>query len=309
MNMSRHCIQDRSSQWSTGISHRKIHTISPGSFLGEGLPVPVVRFGGFPRSGVYHVNVEITDACGVTHTGDRALRVERHTVNHVALIPYRAGAETYSLSCDPTRVTVSGATLTSGPYVSRSRRSGSSSASLDCVSIRWIDTRVAPGNCESGITACGGRVEPEVLRRGRAFHRRVQAAWAGELAGAPVQPEHRTLLCSGARTRHGRLDLFVSQVEDFVTVIEIKSTDWDVVRDANRRKLLAAHCRQVLQYVDAYLRDVNVCAALLYPYPPSTPGLRERIEEYVERQGLPVIWYESRPDRLDDSPGGEVMRS
>src|SRR5258706_13698354 len=108
-------------------------------------------------------------------------------------------------------------------------------------------------------------VEPEILRRGKKFHRRVQSDWAGEVEGSSVRLEHTITFRLGAaltkRGRRGRLDIFIDQMDDFVTVVEIKSTDWDQVASRNHQKLLAAHRRQVEHYVDKYLDDdhVSVC--------------------------------------------------
>lgn len=141
-------------------------------------------------------------------------------------------------------------------------------------------------------------MEPDVLRRGKEFHRRVQAEWAGEIEGAPVRSEHGIIFDSLSETvkhqRRGRLDIFISQFEDFVCVIEIKSTNWDRIQISNRQKLLAAHCRQVLRYVDKYLDDdhVNVCAGIIYPHPPRTSEIKLQVEQYMNNQGLQVAWFD-----------------
>lgn len=141
-------------------------------------------------------------------------------------------------------------------------------------------------------------MEPEILRKGKAFHQRVQAAWAGEIEGAAVRLEHGIKLgpISGVlrRLRRGRLDIFIDQVDDFVTVVEIKSTDWDYVVAENRQRLLAAHRRQVLAYVDKYLDTdrVSVCAGVIYPRAPRSPGLKLRVEDYLNEHGLQVVWYD-----------------
>lgn len=142
------------------------------------------------------------------------------------------------------------------------------------------------------------RVEPEALRRGKQFHRLVQTAWAGEIDGAPVRSEHSIFLRPlSARTTHqrrGRLDIFVGQLDDFVSVIEIKSTDWDRIASRNLQKLLAAHRRQVLRYVDKYLDDdhVNVCAGIVYPKAPTSVGLQSTVEQYLNDHGLQVAWFD-----------------
>jgi hypothetical protein len=147
-------------------------------------------------------------------------------------------------------------------------------------------------------------VEPEILRRGNQFHREVQAAWAGEIAGAPIHAEHGLFLHHGSHPtvhqRRGRIDLFIDQLDDFVSIIEIKSTDWDTISAKNRRKLLGAHCRQVLRYVDEYLTHdrENVCAAILYPHAPANNDIQTAVEDYLNDQGLQVAWYHegSTPD-------------
>jgi len=141
-------------------------------------------------------------------------------------------------------------------------------------------------------------MEPDTLRRGKEFHRRVQTDWAGEVEGATVRLEKTILLGSLSdtvkRQRRGRLDIFIDELDDFVSVVEIKSTDWDRVLGRNRQKLLAAHRRQVMLYVDKYLDhdQVCVCAGIIYPHSPSTAGLKEAVEQYMNEHGLQVVWYD-----------------
>jgi hypothetical protein len=141
-------------------------------------------------------------------------------------------------------------------------------------------------------------VEPDLLRRGKEFHRRVQADWAGEIESATVCSEHRIALGPLVKTvkhqRHGRIDIFIDLVDDFVSVVEIKSTDWDRIRVHNRQKVLATHRRQVLMYVDKYLDhdQVNVCAGVIYPRFPDTAGLNAQVEQYLNDHALQVVWYD-----------------
>lgn len=84
-------------------------------------------------------------------------------------------------------------------------------------------------------------------------------------------------------SKRGRLDIFVDELGEFVSVIEIKSTDWDKIKPNNVRKLLASHRRQIWNYISKYLDDekINVCPGIIYPNVPSTNKLREDIEEYL----------------------------
>ena len=141
-------------------------------------------------------------------------------------------------------------------------------------------------------------MEPEQLRRGKDFHRLVQADWSGTVADGNVRPEHNIRMSSlprrGTRIRRGRIDIFIDQISDFVTVVEIKATDWDAVKTENRRKLLGAHRRQVWRYIEKYLDDdgISVCAGIIYPRSPRSPGLKEEVETYLNDYALQVVWYE-----------------
>jgi hypothetical protein len=141
----------------------------------------------------------------------------------------------------------------------------------------------------------GDRREPEILRRGKAFHRRVQSDWERTAKDGVVRSEHTiTLGPDAVRVEKGRLDLFVEELGDFVSVVEIKSTDWDRVKPANRRRLAASHRRQIWRYIETFIgrEHVDVCAGVIYPSPPRTPGLRREIEELLNDYGLQVVWYD-----------------
>ncbi|MEW6668438.1 MAG: hypothetical protein AB1512_24765 [Thermodesulfobacteriota bacterium] len=138
--------------------------------------------------------------------------------------------------------------------------------------------------------------EPPLLRQGKEFHRKVQDDWESTAKDGKICPEHTIALVPqrSIRKRLGRLDIFVDDVGDFVSVIEIKSTDWDAVKPKNRRRLLGSHKRQVWRYIERYLDvdKVDVCPGIIYKSPPSTPGLRKEIEEYLNEWGVQVVWYE-----------------
>ena len=141
-------------------------------------------------------------------------------------------------------------------------------------------------------------MEPEILRRGKAFHKRVQEDWKETAKGGKINIEHSIPLSilrkKTNRARSGRLDIFVDEMGDFISVVEIKSTDWDKVKVRNRKKLLGSHRRQVWKYIEEYLDviKVDVCPGIIYPTAPDTPGLKEMVEEYLNDYGLQVVWYD-----------------
>ena len=146
--------------------------------------------------------------------------------------------------------------------------------------------------------SCSARTpEPEILRRGKAFHRRVQRDWEDLATDGVVDSEHTIEISRDTqRVRSGRLHLFVDDLGDFVSVVEIKSTDWDRVKPENRRRLVASHRRQIWRYIETFLdrERVDVCAGVIYPRAPRTPGLRREIEELLNDYGLQVVWYDGQ---------------
>lgn len=96
-------------------------------------------------------------------------------------------------------------------------------------------------------------MELRILSKGKKFHRRVQTQWAGKIAGAPVLAEHCISYAGKERAGRGRLDILVSRIEDFVLVIEIKSTDWDAIAMTD-----AVHC-----FASIAGRCCNMCTSIL----------------------------------------------
>lgn len=148
------------------------------------------------------------------------------------------------------------------------------------------------------VAAEGRAGEPPQLLRGKAFHRRVQEDWTRTGEGQGTRVEWLISLglapSGGKRIRKGRIDIFLDQMEDFVSIVELKATDWDLVKVANRRKLLSSHVRQVMKYVDKYLdqEKVNVCAGIIYPRPPASAELRAEVEQFLNDNALQVVWFD-----------------
>lgn len=140
--------------------------------------------------------------------------------------------------------------------------------------------------------------EPEILRLGKVFHNRVQGDWKREATGGRVKPEETLPLivrAGSVRQRFGRMDLFVDESGDYVSIVEIKSTDWDRINPKNRRRLMGAHRRQVWRYIEKFVDQdkIDVCAGIIYPKCPNSPGLQEKVEAYHNDYALQVVWYDS----------------
>ena len=143
-------------------------------------------------------------------------------------------------------------------------------------------------------------MEPEILLRGKAFHTRVQKDWQKTAKGGKINKEHSIPLSilrkKIKRQNTGRIDIFVNELGDFISIVEIKSTDWDKVKEKNRKKLLGSHRRQVWRYIEEYvdIKRMDVCPGIIYPKSPVTNGLKDMIEEYLNDYGLQVVWYDDK---------------
>jgi hypothetical protein len=110
--------------------------------------------------------------------------------------------------------------------------------------------------------------------------------------------------------------LWVNEEDDYVVIIEVKNTDWDKVeKRGNVERYLRRHIAQVWSYLAGDLSykatddekmslissEMDRSAAILYPKAPSTPGLRERIEEQLETHAIQPIWFDEPPAIGDTS--------
>ena len=138
--------------------------------------------------------------------------------------------------------------------------------------------------------------EPKQLRRGKIFQREVQDGWAKTAEGRiNIECTIPLLRPTGGRRQHrrGRMDILVDDIGDQVAVVEIKATNWDRILPRNITKNLGSHRRQIYKYIEKYLdgEGKTVCPSLIYPTEPETPGLKERIEQYLNDYGIAVAWY------------------
>lgn len=138
--------------------------------------------------------------------------------------------------------------------------------------------------------------EPRQLTRGKRFQRIVQDDFLANSRDGKVVAEERVSLAhlTNPRHLHGRMDIFIGELGDFVTILEIKATDWDRIKRRNIRRNLWRHQRQLFTYIDKFLKvdDVSVCHGIIYPRPPKTPGLRDLIETLLDEEyGVPAYWY------------------
>ncbi len=134
--------------------------------------------------------------------------------------------------------------------------------------------------------------EPEQLRRGKAFHNRVQDDWLATAEGSPRI--ERSVTKPGGR--RGRVDVYVDAGDDLVALVEIKNSDWDQMSPVAVRRNVRRQIRQLWCYIDSQIKALggdkkrDVSAGIVFPRRPSDPERLQLIEHLFEEDGIPVVW-------------------
>lgn len=138
--------------------------------------------------------------------------------------------------------------------------------------------------------------QPSQLIRGKKFQVLVQKDFIENTKDGTARKEAFISFkdLKQVRKKYGRMDIFIDELDaDFVTIVEVKATDWDKIKPSNIKKNLWRHQRQLFHYIEKYL-DVDklqVCPGIIYPKPPKSPSLRQFIETCLEEYGAPAYWY------------------
>lgn len=137
--------------------------------------------------------------------------------------------------------------------------------------------------------------EPKALRRGRRFHRSVQADWL-EKAQGDVDVEKGITKPGG---RRGRIDVFVDAGDALVAVAEIKASGWNRMTAGAVRRNVLRHARQVWDYIESQLAEgKEVSPGVVFSKRPTSTRRLELIEALFEERGIAVVWQdESRDER------------
>ena len=131
------------------------------------------------------------------------------------------------------------------------------------------------------------RPEPEMLRRGKDFHRAVQDDWIRTAQGE-VAVEKVVKKPSG---RRGRIDILAGANTESVGVAEVKATDWDPMTESSLRRNVARQARQIWSYIESQLaQDKEVSPGIIFPTRPKSMERLNLIEALFEEHGIAVVW-------------------
>lgn len=139
--------------------------------------------------------------------------------------------------------------------------------------------------------------EPKILKRGKHFQKVVQRDFSENNKSGILVIEKGVSFKDFkiGNKKRGRMDIFVSDdSDDYVTILEIKSTNWDRINEKNIKRNLYRHSKQLFNYIDKYMQvdKKSVCHGIIYPRPPRSKKLRNWIEEIaMENYAFPVYWF------------------
>ncbi len=149
------------------------------------------------------------------------------------------------------------------------------------------------------------RSEPEILRRGKLFHKLIQKEWKDEAEGAP----HSEKKVPFKGKRYGRIDIYVDEIgESLVSIVEVKSTDWDKIKSSNIRRNVRRQIRQIWRYIDSIseLKGMDISAGIIFPRLPSDHERLNLIESMFVEEGIQVVWHNETKAECKLRNQGEV---
>jgi len=128
----------------------------------------------------------------------------------------------------------------------------------------------------------------ENISRGRSFEKKERAEWF-DIKEAVASFEVPTRW----KGRPGRIDIRIDELGDFISIAEIKATNWDKILPHRIRPTALRHARQLWRYVNKQIEEgVSVCPGLIYEKKPSNLALKTRIEELLNDLMIQVVWRE-----------------
>ena len=137
------------------------------------------------------------------------------------------------------------------------------------------------------------RPEPSALKRGKAFHEEVQSEWE-ETAEGEVEREKTITKPGGSR---GRIDIHVDAGDGMIAVVEVKSTDWTQMSEAQLRRRVREYCEQIWEYVEHELGEgADVCPGIVLLGMPEDTARVTLIEGLFGDECISAVWQDETID-------------
>jgi hypothetical protein len=95
--------------------------------------------------------------------------------------------------------------------------------------------------------------------------------------------------------KRGRIDIrLVDEGEVHTIIVEIKSTNWDIMEPYRIRPNVLRHARQLWRYIEAEIIKQPVIPAIIYPVSPKIPTRKQDIESILNERFIQVVWRDER---------------
>ena len=124
------------------------------------------------------------------------------------------------------------------------------------------------------------------IERGRRFEADEKDGWR-KLDDGEAQFEAATEYGG----KKGRIDILVEELGDFVSVIEVKASDWNRMAPHRVRPNALRHARQIWRYIN---REVDagkdVCPGVVYREAPNDANIKGQVEGILNERGIQVVW-------------------
>jgi hypothetical protein len=138
--------------------------------------------------------------------------------------------------------------------------------------------------------------EPVDLRRGKEFHRLVQASWRDRHGGFAIAIEGTLTYSQGQRGRSD-IQVYLADAVPFESLLEIKSRDFDRMTARGVRRAIQRDRRQIWRYLDNLLGALDkpgadVAPVLIYSGAPRDPQTKVVIETFFDEWSITVHWWD-----------------
>jgi len=139
--------------------------------------------------------------------------------------------------------------------------------------------------------------EPSILKNGKRFHKLIQKEWESTVNDGLAISEKYIKRVDG---RNGRIDILVEEFSDYVSVIEIKATDWDRIKPENIKRNIRRQIRQIWRYIDSQLEvySMDVCPGIIFPKLPQNTELLRLVEDTFNAEGVQVVWHDETIEQV-----------
>ena len=128
--------------------------------------------------------------------------------------------------------------------------------------------------------------EPKALHQGKKFHKKLQDIWYKTAQG---KVKHEEGIVKPSR-RKGRIDIFVDVDDNLVSVVEIKSSEWEAMTLTALRRNVSRYASQIWDYIESQLaKGKDVSPGVIFPKKPKNLDRMRLIEQLFDERGIPVV--------------------